>query len=96
MTSALTPEQIEQALERLPGWAYQQQAFCKTFCFQTFSEAISFIVRLAFEAEALNHHPEIRNVYQRVEIILTTHEAENQVTARDLQLAETIERFIWV
>jgi 4a-hydroxytetrahydrobiopterin dehydratase len=96
MDSPLTTEQIEQALSQLPGWVFQAQKLSKTFRFQTFSEAVSFIVRLAFEAEAQNHHPEICNVYNRVEISLTTHDAGNQVTRRDLQLAEAIERFIWV
>jgi 4a-hydroxytetrahydrobiopterin dehydratase len=96
MNSPLTETQIQTALSQFPGWSYENQAFSKRFQFQNFREAISFIVRLSFEAEALNHHPELKNVYQTVEIRLTTHDAGNQVTGKDLALLEAIEGFNWL
>lgn len=96
MNSPLTETQIQTALSQFPGWSYENQAFSKRFQFQNFREAISFIVRLSFEAEALNHHPELKNVYHTVEMRLTTHDAGNQVTGKDLALIEAIEGFNWL
>lgn len=96
MNTPLTETQIQTALSQFPGWSYENQAFSKRFQFQNFREAISFIVRLSFEAEALNHHPELKNVYHTVEMRLTTHDAGNQVTGKDLALLEAIEGFNWL
>ena len=93
MSKPLTDEQINEALERLKGWSLQDDKLVKTFTFSNFPEAISFIVRLGYVAE---HHPEIQNVYNRVEVSLTTHDAENRVTGQDVNLAQTIQSFAWV
>lgn len=92
----LSREAIEAALTDLPGWTYAEDRLQKTYTFGSFREAVSFIVRIAFEAEQLNHHPELYNVYNRVTLVLTTHAAGNRVTARDLELARAIERIAWV
>ncbi len=63
--------------------------------FKNFREAVSFIVRVAFSAEELNHHPELFNVYNRVGITLRTHEASDKVTELDIKLAQAIEGFAW-
>lgn len=96
MATPLDNKQIEEALETLEGWRYETDQLIKTFTFESFQEAVSFIVRLSFEAEAMNHHPEITNVYNRVTLALTTHDAGNQVTKRDLRLAKAIEKIAWV
>lgn len=96
MSDALSSEQILAALKHLPGWAYEANGLHKDFEFHHFREAVSFIVRLSFEAEARDHHPEIHNVYNKVKISLRTHDAGNQVTQKDLQLAEAIEGFNWI
>ena len=96
MLKPLAASEIETALAELPGWAHVDGALRKTFLFGSFQEAISFIVRLAFSAEALNHHPELRNVYNRVELALSTHDARNQVTVKDTGLAAEIEALSWV
>ncbi len=88
-------EQIEEALSELQGWRYEGDALRKTFVFGSFKEAISFLVRLAFVAEEQDHHPEIFNVYNRVELTLRTHDAGNKVTGKDIQLAQSIEQFAW-
>ncbi len=92
----LSREAIEAALAELPGWSYVEDRLQKTYTFGSFREAVSFIVRIAFEAEQLNHHPELHNVYNRVTLALTTHAAGNRVTARDVELARAIERIAWV
>ena len=92
----LTQQEIDAALAELPGWRLEGDKLVKTFRFKNFREAVSFIVRMAFEAEALDHHPELRNVYHTVDIALTTHEAGNKVTANDTDLARAIEQFSWV
>ncbi|CAM3266683.1 4a-hydroxytetrahydrobiopterin dehydratase [Rhodothermus bifroesti] len=92
----LSREAIEAALAELKGWRFAEDRLQKTYTFGSFREAVSFIVRIAFEAEQQNHHPELHNVYNRVTIALTTHAAGNRVTARDVELARAIERIAWV
>lgn len=91
----LPEESIDQALRDLPGWRYEEGALKKTFELSSFREAVSFIVRLGFDAETLNHHPHLVNVYNRIDITLTTHDAGNRVTEKDVALARAIERFAW-
>lgn len=93
MAEALSEERITASLDALPGWTWADDKLTKKFVFKDFREAVSFIVRLSFEAEALNHHPELFNVYNRVTVHLTTHDAGNRVTDLDLQLAKAIEAF---
>jgi 4a-hydroxytetrahydrobiopterin dehydratase len=88
----LTRSEIKTALAKLPGWSFGKNKLTKQFQFKTFRDAMAFIVRLAFEAEALNHHPELMNVYNRVTIALNTHDADGKVTAMDVALAGQIEK----
>jgi len=87
----LTEDQIRAALADLPGWSYERGALAKRFVFGGFREALVFIVRVGFEAEQRDHHPTLTNVYDRVEIALTTHDAGDRVTAKDVDLAGAIE-----
>ncbi len=96
MSKPLDDKELSQALDHLKGWALLDDKLVKTFKFSSFREAIGFIIRLSFEAEDMNHHPEIQSVYNRVEISLTTHDAGNRVTEKDVRLAKAIERFSWV
>jgi 4a-hydroxytetrahydrobiopterin dehydratase len=96
MSAVLNRTRIAAALEGLPGWKFQRNALAKTFQFGSFREAMSFMVRAGFEAEALNHHPEWTNVYNRVAIRLNTHDAGGRVTAKDVELARRLERIAWV
>lgn len=68
-----------------------QNALEKTYRFTGFCEAFAFMVRVAFEAESLGHHPDWTNVYDRVTIRLSTHDAGNRVTSLDVDLARRIE-----
>lgn len=92
----LTNDQINDALAHLPGWSFEDDSLVKTFEFGSFREAMSFMVRLSFEAEERNHHPELSNVYNRVDVRLNTHDAGGKVTQFDVDLAGAIEHLSWV
>jgi len=72
-------------------WEEKDNKLCKAFEFEDFTEAFAFMARVAFLAEAHNHHPNWSNVYNRVNIELTTHDAGNVVTDKDRSLAEAID-----
>lgn len=91
MSEPLDAEAIAAALGALPGWSHQGDALVKRFDFDGFPAAIAFITRIAFDAEAAGHHPELRNVYGTVDVRLTTHDAGNRVTDADVALARAIE-----
>jgi len=84
------PEKIgaEAALAQLSGWAAVEgrDAISKTFKFKDFNAAFGFMTRVALAAETADHHPEWFNVYNRVEVLLTTHEVDG-VSERDVSLA---------
>ncbi|MEM7001455.1 MAG: 4a-hydroxytetrahydrobiopterin dehydratase [Pseudomonadota bacterium] len=72
------------------GWQHQDDRLQRSFQFDNFQAAFAFMMRVAFLAEAMDHHPNWSNVYNRVEIALTTHDAGNTVTQKDLELAAAI------
>ena len=90
--SPLSDDKIRSALGDLPGWAHEDDALRKVFTLDDFRAALAFIVRVGFEAEERDHHPNLTNVYNRVEIALTTHDADNRVTQKDVDLASAIEK----
>ena len=71
----LTPVEIDGHLARLPDWELDQGKLYRHFVFSNFIEAFGFMSQVALLAETMNHHPEWSNVYNRVEIHLTTHDA---------------------
>ena len=95
-TTPLNHGEINDALHALPGWTYEGGALAKEFKFASFREALSFMVRVAFEAEAMDHHPDWTNVYNRVAVRLSTHDAGGKVTAKDVALARRIQGISWV
>ncbi len=72
-------------------WTEKDNSLQKTFQFKNFSEAFAFMTRVAMLAEQMNHHPDWSNVYNRVYIKLSTHDAGNTVTDKDRKLAEKID-----
>lgn len=87
-----TEESAADALSALPGWAWNDKGIEKSFVFKDFVEAFGFMARVAPLAERANHHPEWSNVYNRVHIRLSTHEAGG-LTDKDLRLATEIEAY---
>jgi 4a-hydroxytetrahydrobiopterin dehydratase len=87
----LTAETRKSALAGLPGWAEVpgRDAIAKTFVFRDFNEAFGFMSRAALVAEKRDHHPEWRNVYKTVEVVLATHDAGG-VTTKDIELAKAM------
>lgn len=75
-------------------WTEENNRLRRTFVFKDFQEAFSFMTRVAFLAEAQNHHPNWSNVYNQVTIELTTHDAGNIVTEKDRKLAQSIDQLI--
>jgi len=96
MRTPLTTAEIEKALKDLPGWRYEPEHLLKEFTFGSFREAVSFMIRVAFEAESLDHHPDWSNVYNRVVIKLNTHDSGGKVTGKDVELARRIQGLSWV
>ncbi len=81
------------ALTSLIGWREVQgrEAIQKQFVFADFSEAFGFMARVALDAERLGHHPEWRNVWNKVDVVLTTHDAGG-LTQKDIALATAMDR----
>lgn len=79
--------------QRLPDWkmAEGRDAIARSFKFKDFNAAFGFMTRAALAAEQMNHHPEWCNVWNRVDVTLSTHDAGG-LTERDLELAETMDR----
>ena len=90
---SLPPAVVEEKLNALAGWDLNEAKLHRQFAFGDFIEAFGFMSRVALLAETANHHPEWSNVYNRVEIFLTTHDAGG-ITERDFQLAERINQLL--
>ncbi len=89
----LSESEIQERLKNIDGWEYNDNAIHTTFEFNDFKDAFSVMTRIAFEAEAQNHHPDWTNVYNKLQISLSTHDAGG-VTENDFKLAKTIEEII--
>ena len=85
----MNKEPRTEALIGLDGWSYAEDrdAIQKTFTFKSFNQAFSFMTRVAMEAEKANHHPEWFNVYNRVDVTLSTHDTGG-ITEKDIKLAQ--------
>ncbi|MGV7218459.1 4a-hydroxytetrahydrobiopterin dehydratase [Bradyrhizobium sp. UFLA05-112] len=91
MTERLSAEARKQALSELSGWTETggREAIGRTFTFRDFNQAFGFMTRAALVAEKMDHHPEWKNVYKTVEVVLSTHDAGG-VTALDIELAKAM------
>lgn len=94
MVEKLEGDARHTALAQLAGWSEDEarDAITRTFKFRDFSEAFAFMTRVALAAEQADHHPEWSNVWNRVEMLLTTHSAGG-VTHKDVDLAKRIDAF---
>lgn len=95
MVEQLNEEQRAAALDRLGEWDYDEarDALTRSFVFGDFSEAFAFMTRVALLAEKADHHPEWSNVWNRVDILLTTHDAGG-LSERDVQMAAAVDFLI--
>jgi 4a-hydroxytetrahydrobiopterin dehydratase len=89
----LNEAEVATALEALPEWSIDQGKLFRQFTFRDFSAAFGFMARVSLLAEKHNHHPEWFNVYKRVDIWLTTHDAGG-ISERDIKLARAIDRLL--
>jgi len=95
MIEALSEAERADALDGLPEWDFDEarDAITRSLVFADFVEAFGFMTQVALMAEKANHHPEWRNVYNRVEILLTTHDAAG-LSGRDIEMAEAIDAIV--
>lgn len=95
MIDQLSPAERAEALDGLPDWDFDEarDAIRRSFAFGDFVEAFGFMTRVALLAEKADHHPEWSNVWNRVEILLTTHDAGG-LSHRDIDLAGAIDALV--
>jgi len=85
----LSQMDIDEQLKNLPGWSVVNEKLHKEFQFESFNQAFGFMTRAAMEIEKMNHHPEWFNVYSRITVELTTHDAGG-ITKNDVNLAKIL------
>lgn len=95
MVDQLSEDERADALDELDAWDYDEarDAITRSFTFEDFTEAFAFMTRVALIAEKSDHHPEWSNVWNRVDILLTTHDAGG-LSARDVAMAEAIDSLV--
>ena len=91
MNNRMNKEEISERLESMSGWTWESDRLSKTYEFLSFREAMSFLLRLSYEAEEQDHHPEIFNCYKQVKLSINTHDAGSKVTEKDFRLAHAID-----
>ena len=91
MSNPLSQENISKKLEELNGWSWENDRLTKNFEFSNFRAAMSFMIRVSYEAEERDHHPQIFNCYNRVSLSVNTHDVGGKVTEKDFALASAID-----
>lgn len=89
----LSDEELQKALATLPDWSLREGKLFRAIRFVNFSSAFSFMTQVALLAEKADHHPEWFNVYNHVEIALTTHDADG-ISQRDIDMAKAIDALL--
>ena len=89
----LSSEQISEQLKNIPGWSVKEEKLHKDFEFESFNQAFGFMTRAAMEIEKMNHHPEWFNVYNKLTVDLTTHDAGG-ITENDIGLAKILNSLV--
>lgn len=90
-TGKLKKKEVDQRLEALPQWKRKDGQLCRELAFADFSQAFGFMTRVALAAETMGHHPEWSNVWNKVSISLSTHDAGG-ITEKDFELATKIDQ----
>jgi len=86
----LDPAELQRALDDLPGWTARDNAISRQFVCPSFPDAITFATRIAFDAEAADHHPDLLISYRKVTVTWSTH-SEGGVTQKDVAAAKATE-----
>ncbi|MCH1519709.1 MAG: 4a-hydroxytetrahydrobiopterin dehydratase [Nitrosopumilus sp.] len=89
----LSETEITEELKKIEGWAIKDNKLHKEFQFDSFNQAFGFMTRAAMEIEKMNHHPEWFNVYNRITVDLTTHDAGG-ITNNDINLARILNSLV--
>ena len=87
----LSDDQINARLPKLHGWSRQGDALTRTFAFRSYADAVAFVVRVAFEAEANDHHPDVAWSFRKVTLNWSTH-SDNGITDKDFDGAAAADR----
>lgn len=87
----LTDDQINARLPKLQGWAREGNALARTFAFRSYADAVAFVVRVAFEAEASDHHPDVAWSFRKVTLTWSTH-SDGGITDKDFDGAAAADR----
>ena len=90
MPEAMSHDDVRAALQQMPAWSLEDGKLHREMRFGGFAEALAFLVRVRIEAEKRGHHPELTNVFNRVTIDLTTHDAGG-ITDKDVDLARAVD-----
>jgi 4a-hydroxytetrahydrobiopterin dehydratase len=88
--ATLSDAEVQDALAGLDGWELADGQIVRELKLKNFKDAIAFVVRLSYEAEAANHHPDLDIRYNRVRVALSTHD-QGGITQNDLDLARTVQ-----
>lgn len=91
----LSREDVQERIRAVNGWTLDGDSIRKQFVFGSFREAVSFVVRLAFECEEADHHPDITISYKKVTLVYSTH-SESGLTDKDFAGATAADRISWV
>lgn len=87
----LTDDQINARLPKLQGWSRQGDALTRTFAFRSYADAVAFVVRVAFEAESNDHHPDVAWSFRKVTLNFSTH-SDHGITDKDFDGAAAADR----
>lgn len=93
-TTPLSREDIDKALQSLTQWRFEDDSLKRKVQCKDFRDAVALIVRMSFVAEQLDHHPELFNVYNNIDLTLRTHDAGNKVTEKDITFAKMFEEIV--
>lgn len=89
----LTDDEIAAALIQLPNWEVREGKLHRQYKFDSFAQAMGWMMSTAIEADKMDHHPEWSNVYNRVTVNLVTHSLGNQISHLDVDLAQKMEKY---
>ena len=87
----LSNDAINKALADLPGWELQDGKLHKQYKFETFAQALGWMVAVGIQADKMDHHPEWTKVYNKVTVFLVTHDLDNAISNLDVELAKKMD-----